>query len=503
MVPALAGQWILLFTLYLGLTQKIDESKLTWIFLIILSSLINFYFMVPIVAIYSLLRIFNLKFEKEIFFKLIKDFFIIGLLLLLTLYIVGYFEVRMIDILALGFGRDKLNLLSIFDSNNSFDGLSWSWFLPDIKLTQHEEFEGFNYLGLGQIIMLIFVLILFFRKKYKKNLFIIKNSKEIKYFIFISIFMTLWALSNKISFGSYTLIEIPLNKYIYGVLSIVRPTGRLFWIVNNFILIMSIVIIFKCFNKKNSLLIITFFLIIQVVDTSAGIKQRINFFIAKNESFVLKDKIWNDLFKKVKIVKTTYPRNYPGYFHTFSYAIEKNNIEKTNLVKMARINRKAVAEAKYHLYDKLRKKRLAKDVLYVIDNLGHLRHLKYLLKNEDVGFFNVEELYYYGRDNFWVMVANEKNRMNSNDKKKFDEISPKLLEINEKKNLKFENNDNYYGFGWSHNSGKPGIWSEGPMSTLFFRTDKNYGDLKLEILCQPYITKKKNLIKENILQKLI
>ena len=315
--------------------------------------------------------------------------------------------------------------------------------------------------------------------------------------------MTLWALSNKISFGSYTLIEIPLNKYIYGVLSIVRPTGRLFWIVNNFILIMSIVIIFKCFNKKNSLLIITFFLLIQVVDTSAGIKQRINFFIAKNESFVLKDKIWNDLFKKVKIVKTTYPRNYPGYFHTFSYAIEKNNIEKTNLVKMARINRKAVAEAKYHLYDKLRKKRLAKDVLYVIDNLGHLRHLKYLLKNEDVGFFNVEELYYYGRDNFWVMVANEKNRMNSNDKKKFDEISPKLLEINEKKNLKFENNDNYYGFGWSHNSGKPGIWSEGPMSTLFFRTDKNYGDLKLEILCQPYITKKKNLIKENILQKLI
>ena len=28
------------------------------------------------------------------------------------------------------------------------------------------------------------------------------------------------------------------------------------------------------------------------------------------------------------------------------------------------------------------------------------------------------------------------------------------------------------------------------MSTLFFRTDKNYGDLKLEILCKPYITKK-------------
>ena len=91
------------------------------------------------------------------------------------------------------------------------------------------------------------------------------------------------------------------------------------------------------------------------------------------------------------------------------------------------------------------------------------------------------------------MVLNEKERMNDNDKKKFNEISPKLLTINENKNLYFEDNDNYYGFGWSHNFRKLGIWSEGPISTLLFRTDKNYGDLKLEISYQPYITKKNNI----------
>ena len=48
MVPALAGHWILLFALYLGLSHKTEESKFIWIFIIILSSLINFYFMIII-----------------------------------------------------------------------------------------------------------------------------------------------------------------------------------------------------------------------------------------------------------------------------------------------------------------------------------------------------------------------------------------------------------------------------------------------------------------------
>ena len=73
---------------------------------------------------------------------------------MLTLYVTGYFEVRMVDTLALGFGRDKLNLLSIFDAHNTLNKISWSWFLPDIELTTGEEGEGFNYLGLGQLIML-------------------------------------------------------------------------------------------------------------------------------------------------------------------------------------------------------------------------------------------------------------------------------------------------------------------------------------------------------------
>ena len=162
----------------------------------------------------------------------------------------GYFEIRMVDSLGVGFAYYKLNILSIFDPINSLSSISWSWFLPDIKLSAGEEIEGFNYFGLGQIMIVLFALILLINKNYKTNLVSIKSNKKIKIFLIISLLLTFWALSNKISLGTYTL-EIPIHKYLFAVLSIIQSSGRIFWIVNYLLLILSIIIIFKCFDKKN------------------------------------------------------------------------------------------------------------------------------------------------------------------------------------------------------------------------------------------------------------
>jgi len=476
----------LLCALYLGLTKKMNESKLAWILLILTASLVEYSTMFMLVIVYSFLRIFNLNFNKTDLLKLIKDFFIILSFLLLLLYISGYFEIRIADTLGVGFGYYKLNLLSPFDPVDSFNNISWSWFLPDIKLTRGEELEAFNYLGLGQIIMLFTAFLFFLNKRYKENLLSIKNDKQIKIFIFISIFMTLWALSNKISFGAFTLIEIPLNKYIFAMLSVAKNTGRMFWIVNYFLLILSIVIIFKCFKIRTALSIISLFLIIQIFDTSSGIKKRINYFTPVAQGIDLKDEIWENLFKKYKIIKTTKPQSWPSQFTKLSYAMEKYHVKKTNLAIQARINRKAAAEARYQTYSNFRKRKLTSDTVYIIDNLGHLKHLKNLFKNEDVGFFY--------RDNIWFMVKNEKKLMNGTDIESFDKIEFKLMKINKEENFNFKDKDNFFGFGWSHNFNKPGIWSEGPTSTLLFKTNENYSDMKLEIICKPYITKKNSTL---------
>ena len=189
-------------------------------------------------------------------------------------------------------------------------------------------------------------------------------------------------------------------------------------------------------------------------------------------------------FLNIKIIKSTYPENYSSTFNTISYTLERHKVQKTNIVKLAKINRKRVAEAKYNLYENFRNKNISNDTIYLIDNLAHLRNLKYNFKNENVGFFY--------RDNLWLMVLNEKELMNKSDKKEFNELELKLLEVNENKNLNIKNKDSYYGIGWSHNFGKLGIWSEGEISTLLFKVENIDNDLQLEINCSPYINKINN-----------
>ena len=107
-----------------------------------------------------------------------------------------------------------------------------------------------------------------------------------------------------------------------------KNTGRIFIIINYFLLILSILIIFQCFSKKNSLLIISLFLIIQIADVSAGLKERVHFF-APSKEIALKDQIWKNLFQDHKILKTK-----PDYAlllaWNFSKEIIKNNVKYLN-----------------------------------------------------------------------------------------------------------------------------------------------------------------------------
>ena len=59
--------------------------------------------------------------------------------------------------------------------------------------------------------------------------------------------------------------------------------------------------------------------------------------------------------------------------------------------------------------------------------------------------------------------------MNENDLKELEKIKSTEIKLNEKYNVKFK--DDFLGFGWTHNFGKSGAWTEGENSFLIVAND--------------------------------
>ena len=327
-----------------------------------------------------------------------------------------------------------------------------------------------------------------------RNKFLKYLNKKI---LFILIILFILSLSNNISIGSWEIIQIPLNKFLFGIFSIIRSSGRLFWLVSYFLLFLSLLIIYEKFNKKNSSLIIFLILILQLVDTSSGIKDYINLnkFNDYNK-YILKDDFWYNDLKNIDKIITTKPVNYNKNFDYLAYYIVDRNFSKTNIIKTARIDREKAALNRYNLNKKFLEKKIDSNTIYVVDNIGHLLSLREIFKEENVGFFY--------RDNIWTLVKNKKDRMNELETKKLNNLQLPMLN---KKKIEINEKSNFLGFGWTHNLDGKGAWSEGNFSNLLFKVKKTQ-NLNIQIECEPFINEKidnldlKVLVNGNLIEEI-
>jgi len=462
---SLVGHWILLACIYLLLIDHKLLKKINWFFLILISSLIHLYFTFIIIIFYFIFLLSKFYVSRTIIFNDLLFSFIIIFSLCVTMYVTGYFEIRYFDGIASGYGEYKLNLLSTFDPGSNFN--TWSYILPDIKLTTLEQAEGFNYFGLGSLIIILLSFFIFFSSRSKFVYF-----KKNFIFIIASIFFTLIALSNKISFGNIEILNIELNKYIFAGLSIFRASGRFFWPVYYLILIFSLVFLYKNISKKKYIILILTCLLVQVIDISGAIK---NYSKIINKSIISENKDLDNLFQINKYLVSAGNSNYNPYFSKLSYLTEKFKIQKTNVINLARVNRKVLAETRYEIYKNFYSKKIDNNTIYVVESFSHLRNLQSIFK---------DELYFYKIDNIWLMTS-IKEELKAQKKIQFTNFK----KINLNYNYKFNNDskDNYLGLGWSYNNIKSGIWSDGYISSLLFNIDTTNKDLVFEINCEPYL----------------
>lgn len=277
MHPALCGQWVILGSLLNYIYVKdLKKSLINQMSLLALSALIHPYLAVMVWGLTFALIMRQGVVTKELnpAGTIVMTVLSLGLTALIW-FLVGYFTVGTgQDMAAGGYGWFSLNLNAPFNTNG-FAQLG-----PEFPLKFGQKFEGFNYPGLAILILWFLSLMVF----------IVRPSLSVKQLVRKPLFwlplmimlagMTLFAISNVVTFNQYVLFKIDLSRTVELVVAPFRASARFFWPVYYLLMIGAFVLLVKVIRREVLLIsILTGALVIQVVDiypiiAPAGIEKK-------------------------------------------------------------------------------------------------------------------------------------------------------------------------------------------------------------------------------------
>jgi hypothetical protein len=305
MHPALCGQWLILASLYNYLkgstsfnVEKINKEQIV---VLLLSAGINPYLFLMVVGFNIIIPFKHFYYDKTIALKRALIFPIVSIIAVLLMW----FIIGMIT-----FNNDKgLEVvdsygLYSFNLNNLYNPSGYSKFLPQLDWTNHHQYEGFAYLGIGMIILIITTLVFVItNRKFK----LIKNN--FIPLILLVIISLVFAITNKISLDSKVIFEYPTLEIIKKIGNIFRASGRFIWIFYYSLYLATLVIFIKTKISTNfKTIVLSLLLAIQIYDTSHLITFRD---LPKGKYELSKfDKEWLDIAPKFKKIITYPPFQY-------------------------------------------------------------------------------------------------------------------------------------------------------------------------------------------------
>lgn len=287
---ALSAHFLILaaFCLWLYRDSHIKNKRnyiTLWSILSVVATLINPY-LTPMILGILLCSLLQEWITSKEFLHIIPSILIPCCSILLSGYLIGIFYGNVTPS-SEGLEDLSFNLLQFFNPVNyllSIENMTYNWsdinmslFLPALPNLSPWQEEGYSYLGLGIILLLItngiYCIYLFVTKKIKYN---IENRKLFS--ILLSLFLcgfvfTFLALSPKATIGTTIIYHINYPDIIFNMLSIFRSTGRLIWPVYYGLIAGVLIISIYLFRKRKKLLniIIIFIALIQTIDLTPGL----------------------------------------------------------------------------------------------------------------------------------------------------------------------------------------------------------------------------------------
>jgi hypothetical protein len=348
---SLTAQWILLAAIWFILLEYRHKLwRSAWIVLLAIATLIHPYFVAMLMPLWAI----------SLFFRFTREKNMRGLIL----DVLGGFGV----ILLIGF---CIGLISLDAGNNVaevfFGNYSWnlngfinpgkySSILKQMPTGTDRQYEGFSYLGLGNLLLLPIALILYLQKDYSP-----RHQHLVLPFVLVSIMFSLFALSNQAFINTQSLWVIERPEFIPILFSIFRACGRFIWPVFYFLVLFGLISIVR--NLRYAMPLLFLALVLQLIDIQPLYSlKKYNGFVAYKSD--LQAEFWQAASKTNQHILFIPPENLNPIYEPVALYARQNNLT-LNWGYFARGNYGAIKTYGNQVWEDLKDNRANKQTIYI------------------------------------------------------------------------------------------------------------------------------------------
>lgn len=361
---ALLGHFLILWAIYLILKPPANKRTFIWSLLLSIAVLTHFYLFAMVALLWASDLANHYFIQKNLSIRQVTyEVFLALSCVFILAWQAGYFVITASLNNERGYGFYGMNLLGLIDPQG------WSYLLSD-RTNPSSWGEGFAYLGLGIIVIGIFSLLALVKDFQKNTLNLKEFFKQHLYLGLLIIFLTIFAISNHVGFGSIS-FTYPLPKWLLHIADVLRSSARLFWPVQYLLIIAFIVIILRTYSRQAALAILLASFILQITDTSRGwLKNHEELSYSHQPDFYshsLSNIFWNQAAKHYQNLTLIPSINRPPNWEKFSIYAATHRLA-TNAVHMARVDYQKQEISNTKLNTQIETGNYEQNTIYVIEN---------------------------------------------------------------------------------------------------------------------------------------
>jgi hypothetical protein len=257
----LLSHFVVIGALYLYMRDRRVRTFRTrsgcWAGWLCLAALINVYMFVMAALIYGASLLRRWRVERPSSLTAVKEPAIVGLALVAIMLIAGHVGSGTgTSPFAWGFGKYSMNLASPFWPQHS--GL-FRGFDAIVDATGG-QYEGFNYLGFGAILIVVAGIVMSFRKLDAK----LAEHREL-FAALLGLF--LFAVSHRVFLGKLKLLDLDYIGHLNLLVGMFRSSGRMFWPVFYAILLFGLIAVSRRLMPGSKVAFVLACCVLQLADT--------------------------------------------------------------------------------------------------------------------------------------------------------------------------------------------------------------------------------------------